>query len=93
MIFFNPQPKIKRIRLKGADYTKLKKLKYKLAMGLCETCGKPVKLKIKGEFNSLTCAHLSHLKHGSQKEDTVEGTKIECPECHDGKHRALKGYG
>jgi hypothetical protein len=100
MNYFNPCPKKKPIRLKGSAYTKLKKEVYKRDKGRCQAmidddgiyrkCNRWVPLKISGMFIPMFCAHLSHLKHGSQKEDTPEGTQIECPECHDAKHRAIK---
>jgi len=86
MEFFNPYPKPDRTILSPAKRANLKKkLYYGRANQCCETCGKPVKLLINGMFISLLCAHLSHNRHGSNKEDTEEGCKIECPSCHIGK--------
>jgi hypothetical protein len=85
-----PDPKPIRIRLTPAGRMKLKeKLYYGRANYRCETCKRWVQLVIGVNFNPLFHAHLSHNRHGSNKEDTEEGCKIECPECHDRKHRGL----
>jgi len=88
---FISDPKKTRIRLSPAGRAALKKRLYHgRADRHCETCGRWVGLSdMGGNFNPLWHAHLSHLKHGSQKEDTEEGCKIECPQCHDRKHRGL----
>ena len=83
MTFFNPQPKNKPIRLKGADYTKLKEEVYARDGGQCQTCKKRVPLRIGGIFNPFLCANLSHVIHRSLGgSDTLENTIIQCFECH-----------
>jgi len=80
-------PKPTRIRLTPAGRAALKrKLYYGRANKHCETCGAWCSWKTYW----LNDAQLSHNRHGSNKEDTEEGCKIECPKCHDKKHRGLK---
>lgn len=85
-----PDPKPTRVRLTPAKLMELKKdLYYGRANQHCETCGRRVKLVIGSDFNPLFHAHLSHNEHGSRKQDTEGHCKIECPNCHDKKHRAI----
>ena len=98
MNYNNPQPKIKRIRLKGAKYTRFREEVFTRAKGKCEhvlffdrngnphKCGKYAPLRVNGIFDPLFCGHVSHLKHGSQKEDTLESVIWECPICHNARH-------
>ena len=93
MTYFNPlslpHPKIKRTKLTKYGKAKLKKkLYYGRANRSCETCGRYVPLH--GDL--FTAAHLSHKRHGSNKEDTEEGCLIECYQCHmvDGHTKGIK---
>ena len=83
----HPDPKHKRIKLSPKQLAELKRdLYYNRARGLCETCGKYVSLP-EGRFDPFVHAHLSHIKSkGSGGDDSPENTKIECPDCHMGKH-------
>ena len=80
--YHNANPKPKRIRLKGAAYTKFRKKVFHRAEGLCETCGRYAQRLDKGVFNEFTCGHVSHKRHGSNKEDTMEAVIWECFKCH-----------
>lgn len=90
MNYFRPQPKIKRKRRKGPAYTKFRKEVYARAKGRCETCDDPAPLMVNGVFDSLFCGHVSHKRHGSNKEDTMEAVIWECANCHLG-NRHTKG--
>lgn len=84
--FFRPDPKPTRARLKGKARTELRKAACRRALGLCETCGDPAPLYIDGCFNPLFCGHLSHKRHGSNKQDTLNDVIYECPKCHNKFH-------
>lgn len=84
--YFRPQPKPKRVRLKGKDYAGLRLQLFRRANGRCETCGKWAPLTHNGVFNRFKCGHVSHKRHGSNKEDTLEATLYECHDCHMMKH-------
>ena len=85
---FHPQIKQKRIRLKGADYTKFRKAVHKRANGLCQTCGRNAPLMVgvgatSGYFDEYLCGHVSHERHGSNKEDTMDAVIWQCFPCHN----------
>ena len=98
-LFFCPDPKPIRIKLKGKAYTELKRKVYYRDKGRCQgpskipekkKCYKWLPLTENGVFNEFTCAHLSHIKsRGSGGDDTEENTEILCFNCHrayeDGK--------
>ena len=89
-LFFCPDPKPIRIKLKGKAYTELKRKVYYRDKGKCQHCGKFLPLNINGRFDPYFCAHLSHIKsRGSGGDDTEENTEILCFNCHrayeDGK--------
>jgi len=86
-----PNSKPTRTRLKGRDYTRLRKAVYERAGGRCETCKRWVPLYVDGVFDERFCGHLSHKRHGSNKEDTMEGTMLECPECHGKRNSPMWG--
>ena len=92
MTYSNANPKPTRIRLKGADYTRFRIKVCFRAFGFCETCGVYAPRLINGVFNALLCGHVSHKRHGANKEDIMEAVLWECAKCHDGKHKALKGH-
>ena len=82
-------PKKIRIRLTPAGRAALKK---KLYLGRANRHCENIKCGVFCTWQTwwMTDAQLSHNRHGSNKEDTEEGCKIECPKCHDKKHRGLK---
>jgi hypothetical protein len=84
----NPDPKKKAIRLSPSERAKLKKdLYYGRARKRWETCNKSLPWSVEGVWDKFTCAHLSHIKsRGSGGDDSPENTKIECWDCHSGKH-------
>lgn len=84
-----PDPKPTRARLKGADYTRFRREVYMRANGCCETCGRFALLNINGMFIPALCGHVSHKRHGSNKEDKLESVIWECPKCH-GKRNETK---
>ena len=79
-------PKNKPTRLKGAKYTEFKRELYKKYDGRCYQCGRWRPLTINGVFDEYRCAHVSHIKHGAQKEDTLKGARIACFDCHRKSH-------
>ncbi|HEA67147.1 MAG TPA: hypothetical protein ENI07_10055 [Desulfobacterales bacterium] len=82
-----PQPKKKRIRLKGKAYTEFKRLIYHKAEGKCFICGVIKPITINGVFNEYLCAHVYHIKsRGSGGEDTEENCRISCFDCHRTDH-------
>ncbi len=87
----NPQPKKKRIRLKGKEYTEFKIELYNRSNESCETCGRWLPLtNALGRFDEYTCAHVSHIIPVSRGgEDTFKNCKIECFKCHRRKHDGL----
>lgn len=80
--YHNPQPKQKRIRLKGKAYTIFRKTVHEMAGGKCQTCGGPAPLMVNGVFNEYLCGHVSHLRHGSNKEDVLGAVIWEDFKCH-----------
>jgi len=84
-----PDPKKKRIALKGKAYSQLRKDLHARAKGLCEIC-KKVRVPLYVEdyagdlyFDEFRCGHCSHDKSvGSGGDDTLENTKWACPHCH-----------
>jgi len=76
----NPQPKKKRIELKGKAYSALRKAKWQEQGGHCAECDRWVPLDGDTVFNT---AHLAHIKsRGSGGDDTPENTRILCYRCH-----------
>ena len=80
----NPQPKNKPIRLKGKAYSDLRYAVWLRDGGRCQMCCAYVRLNLpNGGYDVFSCAHLAHIKsRGSGGADTMENTRILCPECH-----------
>jgi len=80
---FNPQPKKKRIALKGKAFSKLREALYDRAKGRCESCCKHAPLlDPDGQFDIFTCGHVSHLKSkGSGGDDSMDNCIWECFSC------------
>lgn len=89
---FNPDPKKKRIVLKGKAKTELKKALYIRAKGRCESCNKLVLLYIVDYAGNMVfdlhrCGHIHHEKTvGAGGDDSMENCKYECFDCHRAKH-------
>ncbi len=80
MDYFNPDPKKKRIQLKGRAYTELRRKVWEKQAGRCADCGEWVPLKGSSVFDM---AHLAHIKSkGARGDDTEENTRILCYFCH-----------
>ncbi len=76
-----PQPKPKRIELKGKAKEALRVKLYESQGGRCK-CGKPIPL-----HGGLWGSHWSHKKSvGAGGDDTFENTKLECAQCHNKHH-------
>jgi len=83
MKYHNPQPKQKIVKLKGRDYSLLKRKIYARDNGRCVDCDIWLPLTICGVFDPFNCANLSHIKPKSLGGgDTEENTVIRCFECH-----------
>jgi 5-methylcytosine-specific restriction endonuclease McrA len=78
--YFNPDPKLKRIKLNKKQWSELRNLVWELQHGLCADCGQYVPLDGDTIFNT---AHLCHVKSkGSGGDDSRENTRICCFKCH-----------
>ena len=96
-MIFNPQPKKKRIQVKGRDWEKLRKEAWERQKGRCLDCKKWVPLHGTSVFDT---AHLCHIKSkgsgGNDTPDNLSGMK--CYQCHiNGEHgpgwsTKTKGY-
>jgi len=81
---FNPQPKKKRIKLKGKAYSDLRRKVWEKQCGRCADCGEWVPLKGSTVFDM---AHLHHEKsRGAGGNDSESNCKIYCPQCHFNIH-------
>jgi len=83
----NPQPKIKPIRLKGAEYQRFRRKVFLRYGGACVSCNKPAPLyDSDGQFNIFSCGHVAHIKsHGAGGGDTLDNARWKCFDCHIGK--------
>ena len=81
----NPQPKKKPIRLKGADYHRLRWAAFYRAAGCCEYCGRWAPFDSETEVNG----ELSHdpKSRGAGANDHIDEVKWSCVWCHEKKHK------
>jgi hypothetical protein len=80
----NPDPKKKRVVLKGAAYQKLRYDAYFRAAGRCEYCGDWTPF----DSEYVTNGELSHdpVSRGAGGQDILENVKWSCLVCHGKKH-------
>ena len=79
MTHFNPCPKPKTVRLKGAALTELRLRAYSRDNEMCVKCGKW--LPLMGDV--FTRAHMAHKKsRGAGGGDVLDNVEIKCYECH-----------
>jgi len=89
-----PNPKPKTVKLKGAAYTKFRRVVYNRANGLCETCGSLAPLKYADCFVVLKCGHVSHIRsRGAGGSDILSNVIWQCFSCHSKKHGPKWGSG
>jgi len=79
-----PNPKKKRIELKGKAYTELRKAACKRAMNHCE-------VKDCYQWTPIELGHLDHYPktRGAGAGDTLKEVRWVCYRCHDKRHRGL----
>ena len=78
-----PDPKNKPIRLKGEEYSELRKNVGKRAGWRCENCYAFAPLTVEGMFDVFTCGHVRHIKsRGSGGGDTMDNAQWWCYSCH-----------
>lgn len=84
MDFFSPQPKRKRIDLKGKAKAEFRMAVFRRAGGRCEVCGEPAPLKdYDGNFDVFGCGHVCHFtSKGAGGDDVMENVYWGCYECH-----------
>lgn len=83
----HPQPKPKRVRLKGKAYTEFRKAVYEREQGICQGCRQYAPLLWGGVFNEYRCGHVSHKKsRGAGGGDTMDNVKWLCFDCHRAEH-------
>ena len=77
-----PDPKPIRIKLKPAEYAKLRKAVWERACSRCERCTR---------WTPYEVGHMHHVKRrGAGGDDTPENTMWFCYECHDIEHQRGK---
>ena len=84
MTAFNPDPKKKRIELKGAAYTRLRWDAFNRAGGICEYCRGWAPFRQDGVLSG----ELSHdpVGRGAGGDDHLDNVKWACFYCHRKKH-------
>lgn len=88
-----PQPKRKRITLKGKAYTEFRRKVAKRAKEHCEKCGLHAPRLWYGVFNLWWCGNVAHIKsRGAGGDDTMgengsdNNVRWLCFECHRKEH-------
>ena len=88
-----PDPKKKRIDLKGKAYTAFRKQVADRAGEWCEEpgCKNYAPRLYSGKFHPIRCGHVAHIRHGVHGDDVMENVKWKCSDCHAKEHSWKSG--